>query len=290
MIYIHPRTLAYVGAVLVPVAVAMAQSPGARELQPRTVALDTLRRTAGPKWRRASARHFVVYYEEPIAAGSLKATMDSLERAWDAAATLLGQVVPDAPRASVFVTRSRTRFAGLVSPEAKGLTTRLPSGDDVIILVRNDSVRPYIRHEVMHLVSFRAWGAPGESRAWLAEGLATFADGKCQSTTILAKSRDLLAARPLLGVHDVVENFVPMWRTERAAAYVLAGSLVDYLWFSRGRDGVRRLWTGRDSVTDVGILPGTSGEQTAGWRKHVALAAAGAPALSKKAFQRAGCG
>ena len=286
----HLRTLARLAAVFTPVAVAMAQPSGTRMLQPGTVALDSLRQTAGPTWRHEVSRHFTVYLEEPIDARSLKATTDSLESAWVAAVALLDHVVPDAPHAYVFVTRSRTRFAGLVSPEAKGLTMRLRSGDDVIMLVQNDSVRPYTRHEVMHLASFRAWGAPGVSMAWLAEGLATFADGQCQSSTVLAASRDLLAARPMLRVHDVVENFVPMWLTERAVAYVLAGSLVDYLWFSRGRDGVKRLWNGRDSIIDVGVLPGTGGQQTAGWRKYVARAAVGAPALSMEAFRRAGCG
>ena len=286
----HLPTLIHLIGLFAPFAVAMAQPSDVRILQPGTVALDTLRQTSGPGWRHGQSRHFVVYLEEPVDATSLKATTDSLESAWVASVTLLGQVVPELPLVYVFVTRSRTRFAGLVSPEAKGLTTRLRGGDDVIILVRNDSVRSYTRHEVMHLVSFRAWGSPGESGAWLAEGLATFADGRCQSSTVQAVSRDLLAARPMLRLHDVVDNFVPMWRTDRAVAYVLAGSLVDYLWFSRGRDGVRLLWTKRDSLVDAGILPGAGGEQTAGWRRYVARAAAGAPTLSPEAFRRAGCG
>jgi len=267
-----------------------AQTTPARELQPATADLDAFRQTAGPAWHRGESRHFVVYQEEPITAASLTTTIDSLEAAWVAAASLLGQPFAKMPRANVFITASRTRFAAeFVPPNGKGLTMPLPSGEYVIVLVQNDSVRSYARHEVMHAVSLRAWGWPGP-RPWLMEGLATFADGQCQSSTVLAVARDLLKARPMLRTQDVIENFVEMARTERATAYVLAGSLVDYLWSSRGRNGFHQLWTGHDSLSDVGLLPGMSGELTAAWRAHVAQKAGTTPGLAPSALQRAGCG
>jgi hypothetical protein len=266
-----------------------AQTTPARTRQPANAELDWFRRTAGPSWRRGESRHFIVYREQPVTAMSLTATIDSLEAAWVAAASLLGQRFAEMPPATVFITASRTRFAPFVHPDWKGLTTRLPSGDDVIVFVQNDSVRLYTRHEVMHFVSLRTWGWPGP-RPWLIEGLATFADGKCQSSTILAVGRDLLKARPVFGIQDVVENFMEMAKTERATAYVLAGSLVDYLWSSRGRDAFHRLWTGRDSLTDVGLLPGMSGEATAAWRAHVVRKAGTTSGLTPSAFARTGCG
>jgi len=265
-----------------------AQATSARALQPATIDLDALRQTTGPSWHRGESRHFIVYHEEPVTVTSVTATIDSLEAAWVAAASLLGQPFAEMPRANVFITASRTRFAGFVSPDAKGLTTRL-GNDDVIVLVQNDSVRLYARHEVMHFVSLRLWGRPGP-RAWLVEGLATFADGQCQSSTVMAVGRDLLKARPLLRTQDIVENFVQMARTERAAAYVLAGSLVDYLWSSRGRDGFHQLWTGRDSLADIGLLPGMAGELTSAWRTHVVRKAGTTPGLTPSAILRAGCG
>ena len=280
------RRLAIVVALTSPVR---AQVTPEHALQPATTDLDTLRQTAGPSWRRGESRHFVVYREQPVTANSLSSTIDSLEAAWAAATSLLGQAPPELPRAHVFITASRTRFAGFVPLEAKGLTTRLRSGEDVIVFVQNDSVRLYARHEVMHLVSLQAWGWPGP-RAWLIEGLATFADGQCQSSTVLAVGRDLLNARPLLRMHDVIENFVEMHRKEQATAYVLAGSFVDYLWSSRGRDGFHKLWIGRDSLTDVGLLPGMAGELTAAWRAHVVRKAGTTPGVTPSAFLRAGCG
>jgi len=260
-----------------------------RVLQPAATDLDLLRQTDGPAWRRAESPHFILFREQPVTGVSVSATIDSLETAWTAAVTLLGQSVAQAPRAHVFITASRTRFAAFVPPWAKGLTTRLRTGEDVILLVHNDSVRAYTRHEVMHLVASRAWG-PARAGVWLVEGLATFADGRCQSSTVVAVGRDLLAARPELRTQDVTEKFLDLMRTERGTAYVLAGSLVDYLWTARGRDGVRRLWIGRDTLSDNAILPGVAGELTSAWRAHVARKAGTTPGLSKATFLRAACG
>jgi hypothetical protein len=215
--------------------------------------------------------------------------LDSLEAAWHGAVALLEEPVADDRRAHVLVTRSRRRFAGLVPPEAKGLTTHLKS-DDVIVLVQNDSVRAHTRHEVAHLVMWRAWGAPGQSRAWLSEGLATYADGRCQGSTITAVGRDLLAAQPSLRADDLLTNFVSLWRADRASAYVLAGTFADYLWMSRGRSGVRRLWNGSDSLVDVGVLPGVGGDLTTAWRAHVARKAGSTRGVESAAFRSAGCG
>jgi len=281
-------------AILSVASAAGAQQPPAplrspASIRPTTADLDTIRLTSGRAWRRTVSPHFVVYREQPVSGTSVTATIDSLEAAWTAAVTLLGRPVAETPRAHVFVTASRTRFAGFVPPEAKGVTTQLRTGDDIILMVQNDSVRLYSRHEVMHLVAVRAWG-PSRAAPWLVEGLATFADGRCQSSTVVAMSRDLLEARPALRAQDVVERFLDLVRTERGAAYVLAGSLVDYLWTSRGREGVHRLWMGRDSLSENAILPGTGGELTRAWRMHVAQKAGATPGLSTASFLRAACG
>ena len=283
------RQITRLAAALIVASRALAQPSGAPLLRPATADVEILRHTTGPSWRRGESRHFIVYREQPVSLTSLSATIDSLEAAWDAAVRLIGQSVAETAHAYVFVTASRTRFAGFVPPEARGLTTRLRSGDDVVFLVQNDSVRAYVRHEVMHLVSMRAWGAP-RGGAWLLEGLATFADGKCQSATVLAVARNLLEARPQLRAQDVVEQFLEMARMERGATYVLAGSLVDYLWSSRGREGVHRLWAGRDSLSDVGVLPGLGGELTAAWRTHVTRKAGSSAGLSPSALMRRACG
>jgi hypothetical protein len=254
----------------------------------RAPTLDALMHTPGPRWTNAKSRHFEIYHERPVSEEARARMLDSLEVAWTGAVALLGATTIDETRTPVFVTRSRTRFGRLVPPAAKGLTTSLDDGRDVILLVHNDSVRAMTRHEVMHVVARRAWGLGREP--WLIEGLATFADGRCQGSTIRAVGRDLLARRPSVIANDVLARFEPLRRSDRAAAYVLAGTLVDYLWAERGREGVRRIWQGSDTLSDVAVLPGLGGGLTAGWRAYVSRIAGASVGLDSVAFQRLGCG
>src|SRR5262249_26718080 len=157
---------------IVAATAAGAQPAATRPLQPATATLDTLRQSPGPAWRVGESDHFIIHLEQPTDVASLRAMGGSLEVAWIAATKLLRQVVSDTPRTNVFVTRSRTRFAGFLVPIGKGLTTRLQTGEHIILLIQNDSVRAYARHEVMHLVSMRAWGLPAKAGPWIVEGLA----------------------------------------------------------------------------------------------------------------------
>jgi hypothetical protein len=216
--------------------------------------------------------------------------LDTLERAWQHAMELLGS--PNLPgiQAHVFITGSRTRFPGLMTPEARGLTTRLPFAGEIVILVKNDSVRAYVQHEVMHVAATAAWGQSAPNMAWLAEGLAAFADGRCQTSTIRAVGRDLLASRQEVTAQAIMDHFTDLWRTERAASYVLAGTLVDYLWATRGRIGVRRLWQRQDSLTDASILPGAVGALSAEWRAYVRRVSGQEPGIDLASLQCCGCG
>ena len=251
--------------------------------------IEALLHTRGPTWVPHQSPHFRIFGERPMQDGELARVADSLESAWRHARSLLEPSSNDEPRATVLVTRSRTRFAGPMPKQGKGLYTQSQSDGDVIVLVRNDSVRAYTRHEVMHLIAFRTWGSP-RSGWWLSEGLATFADGTCQHTTIAAVGRDILRAQPSLTATELQRRFVELWRADRAMAYVLAGTLVDYLWATRGREGVRRLWQGADSLDEQSVLPGAGGELTRRWRAHVERSAGGAPGIDQASFRRAGCG
>lgn len=250
--------------------------------------LDTLLASAGPSWRLGQSKHFVVYVERDNRFAIRAEMLDSLETAWQSAVALLGAPVADGPRIPVLVTASRTRFPRLLDAQGKGLTTRMPEGGEIIILIRNDSVRAHTRHEVMHVVSQRAWGWGSPARTWLVEGLATFADGRCQTTSITAVARDLFRATPSVTAQDVAQGFVSLWRADRARAYILAGTLVGSLWEGRGREGVRRLWQGVDTLTATSRLD--ANDPTAVWHGYVMRHAATARSLDTTAFRRLGCG
>lgn len=267
----------------------VAQPSQRSPIRPSELALDSLLASPGPKWAIASSEHFVVYVERT--SRHLPSQMlDSLEAAWTHAATLLAAPIASPQPISVLVTASRTRFPRVMSAQNKGLTMLGRHGGDIIILVVNDSVRMYARHEVMHVVAPRAWGPVARDAGWMTEGLATLADDRCQGTTMVPVARDLLREQPTLRAEEVATFFDEMARSERGRAYVLAGSLIHYLWQSRGREGVRGLWQGTDSLRQPSTFRPFDPDLTTAWRAHVRRAAGPSPGIDAAAFRRFACG
>ena len=71
--------------------------------------------------------------------------------------------------------------------------------------VANDSVSPAIRHETMHLLSWRLWGTPGG--VWMSEGLATAAAGRCNAWTIDDIAAALYRDRQLVTIAAMRRRF-----------------------------------------------------------------------------------
>lgn len=274
-------------ATLAPVA---AQAPSASE---RLAAWDVaaMRQSPGIPLRRVQSRHFQLYteYDEAHAVRML----DSLEAALAHAHALLGTAATAADTLTVFVTASRTRFPLLLSPTNKGVRVQA-NGRDLIALVVNDSVRSYARHEVMHAVAFRVWGARRPPAKWMVEGLATFADGLCQGVPIAIVARDLLRQEPMLTVREVTEQFSRLAEVDRAKAYVLASSVIAFLWQTRGREGVQRVWQGTDSLGQPALaalgLGNAGADLTPAWRSHTEQIAGAQPGVRADALRRHGCG
>lgn len=257
--------------------------------------VDSLIQSAGPAWSRLESSHFVVYNEARGA--KAQSLVDSLEAAWTHALALLGKPIHDQSAITVFVTTSRTRFPRLMSPVTKGLTTMTGDGRDLIVLVQNDSVRAYTRHEVMHALVKRAWGSgPRSNAAWFGEGLATFADGTCRNLPLSVIARDLLRSQPTMTVARLRAEFLQLHSTTRAAAYVFAGSLVEYLWTARGRDGVERLWRESDSLMTypsspaLQALPNARSVVDREWRAYVEREASDRVGIPVNDLERLGCG
>lgn len=269
---------------------ASASAQTATPLRPSALALDTLMRSPGGTWIAAHSEHFVVHLEQSLQGTTPIQMLDSLEASWTHAVHMLGGAPAGGKPIHVLVTASRTRFPRLLSPHAKGLTTQMPQGGDIIILVMNDSVRALTRHEVMHVVAQRTWGPAVLGQAWLSEGLATLADGKCQGATTIAVARDLLRDHPTMTADDVTTHFVELWQSDRGRAYVLPSSFVGFLWDRLGRDGVRRLWQGADSLRQSPLLAGPFGDSTTSWRAYVVRAAGNVPGIDAASFRRFACG
>ena len=246
----------------------------------------SLLQTAGPGWDSASSHHFLVYAERGERPRyDIRALIDSLETAWRDGLAILESPEPEIPRITVLVTRSRHRFGATMSPTNKGIAIAAHSDGETILLVHNDSVRLYARHEVMHTLSRRAWG--GSPPWWIMEGIAVVADGRCLGSSSMAVARDVLRAKPELTAGVFAKSFREMVREDLASAYVLAGSLVSFLRARGGMPLVRQAWTLEPDLID---LPATSDLTRTDWRTYVERATVGQPGIRLDSLARFGCG
>jgi hypothetical protein len=257
---------------------------------PATLTLDDLLHTAGPAWDEARTRHFVVYAERGRPRISARALGDSLEEGWRNAVSLIAIQPPDAPIVPVLVTHSAGRFPALLSPFSRALTTTPGPGKSAfIILVHNDSIRAYTRHEVMHVVASRALGVAASY--WITEGVAVWADGRCQTTSVVNVARDFLARDPGLTVAALAEQFAERAQrnaAERARVYVLAGSLVSFVYDRNGAAGVWALW--RQGIPASRDMALTADSITPAWRAWVKNRGDIGESLAPEKFERYACG
>jgi len=276
--------IAFVGAVL------GSRSASAQfRLNPPRASLESLLASPGPKWHELRSPHFTVYSEEGVQFSlSPRMLLDSLEDAWSHDTALLRASGIETSPVTVLVTHSPARFPNVLAPSSRGVMRRDDIAGDIIILVHNDSTRAFSRHEVMHVVSWRLWGPPGAP--WVDEGLATFADGSCQNTSVRAVARDLLHAEPGFTASDLEARYKTSAGPvlgRRLRAYVLAASMVDFMYSRGGPEAIRVLR--RDGIpARKTILPADS--LTAEWRNYVERSAAGEPGLPSEALDAHGCG
>jgi hypothetical protein len=258
--------------------------------------IDSLLRVLDTSWHKSTSPHFQLYIEREHPAAASTQLLRQLEAAWLHDKEVIGEAVPGGLRINVVVTSSRTRFTPWMSPQNRGLAGRTPRGTEFAFLVHNDSVRAYTRHEVMHVITSRVWGMAVPSAYWLVEGFATYADGRCQNTTIAAVARDILAASPELTIADVTERFGEFAHADRARAYVLAGTLAAYVRETRGLEGVKAIWKGKDSLgtalQDMLIRPrnANGAMDTSLWRAFVVRAAGNSPGIHPDSLRRFACG
>lgn len=245
----------------------------------------SLLKTAGPGWDSASSHHFLVYAERgENPRYDIRAIIDSLETAWRHGLAILESPLPDF-KVTVLVTRSRHRFAPTMSPTNKGIAIAAESDGETILLVHNDSVRLYARHEVMHTLSRRAWGS--SPQWWIMEGIAVLADGQCLGAPSMAVARDVLRARPDLTTGVFAKSFRGLVREDLASAYVVAGSIVSFLRARGGVPLVRQAWT---TGADLPDLPATADLTQTNWRTWVESESAGQPGIRPDSLARFGCG
>ena len=117
-------------------------------------------------------------------------------------------------------------------------STADPLGSTVV-LAKFGSLETVVHHEVMHVLSVNVWGEPPEPAAWLREGLATYAAGRCAAYSLHQLSANMDRSGELLPLETLITDF---YKHSDLVTYLESGSVIQYLYDTRGRDFLRKAW------------------------------------------------
>jgi len=124
----------------------------------------------------------------------------------------------------------------LTGSKAKGWA--LPSYNCILIVV-NDTTRPYLKHELMHLVSVKALGPSEKTSFWINEGLSVYAEENCMEHSLDELCAFFLHKNYFLNIDTLQNNF---WDYPDMLTYMESGFIVQYLVTTYGIDKFKKLW------------------------------------------------
>ena len=144
----------------------------------------------------------------------------------------------DAARpANLFFLSSRDEMRRLVGRPLAGFIQQ-GEATGVFVVAGGYHYGSLLRHELAHLYSFEAWGAPHGGR-WLVEGFAAWTAGSCQGHSPDELAAGAIARRTLVPLAELASGFD---RVAEDVAVPQAASIVGFLVRREGLDEVRRLW------------------------------------------------
>ncbi|HEX6790026.1 MAG TPA: hypothetical protein VF247_01835 [Candidatus Krumholzibacteria bacterium] len=233
------------------------------------------------EWIRRDTEHLRIYFP----AGSYPAAhqQDLVARAEAARRDNLALLGEEAfePVIDVFFIESRAQMQALVGVPVTGFAER---DARAVFLVTNPDWRAFERHEIMHVLAHHAWGPA--SGAWVEEGLAQFADGRCGEYTVDDIVHALAEQRGYVPMDTLVARFRQL---DDLTAYLEAASMVGFLYETHGRAAAQAVWQrGADAI------PGLTGETppafAESWWRWVKAKAKPVPADRLEIIRDKGCG
>ncbi|MDP3909395.1 MAG: hypothetical protein Q8Q14_03305 [Gemmatimonadales bacterium] len=226
-------------------------------------------------WVRQGAPYLRTYF---LVDSYPAAHRDSLVRLAEAARrdnlALLGVEAFD-DTIDVFFIERRDQMDALVGAPVTGFAHRAARA---AFLVTNPDWRAFERHELMHVLAHHVWGPAAE--AWIEEGLAQFADGRCGGYSVDAVAYALAQGGGSVPMDTLVERFR---RLNDLTAYLQAASMAGYVYERHGRDALRAVWQrGAGALTEEAFAES--------WWRWVRDRAQPVPADALTTIRRKGCG
>jgi hypothetical protein len=125
-----------------------------------------------------------------------------------------------------------------------------------LLIATNDSLRAYHTHELMHIVSISHYGGYAATPPdWIQEGVAVYADSPCLGYPIHTIAAYLHHTQQMPPMDTLFQRFRTL---PDMAAYMYAGSVVQYILDQYGASVFEQLWK-----QGVGHLPAVLGKDQA---------------------------
>lgn len=227
--------------------------------------------TPGYHWRHESTAHAEIYVLDGSRAAVIAPELpERTENAVSDALAFLGEPFAGAKLQLLIVGKDSE-----LVPIAGGLSFgQADPTHGSAFLVGNDSMKPQLRHELTHLLSWRLWG-PTDQR-WMIEGVATLVSRECGGYPIGAIASELNREGKLVPLDTLWDGFSIGWE-QGVIDYVEAASLIDYVDRVYGPERVRALWRAKQHQQVRDILGVDRSALEAGWRSSLARVAPSAP-------------
>lgn len=230
-----------------------------------TRALDTTQY----HWRRIQTPRATLYAAPSVPEPTLAQVADSIEEVISSHLAWLGGKRMES-KLRLFFVGSRDEIEPITGSRAPGISE---TGSGAAFFVLNDSMRMGLRHETMHLLSWRLWGVP--SSFWISEGVATASVPVCGGLTTGTVVAMLNRPRMLIPLEILRTSFSFSGDTG-FVFYLEAADLVQFVDRVYGRDRLRAMWSTGGMANTQNTLGVDLAALERDWR--AAVAARSAPA------------
>ena len=182
----------------------------------------------------------------------------------------------------VFFIESREQMNALAGARVTGFAHR---DSAAILVVTNPDWRGFERHELMHVIAHKAWGPAAQPSAWIEEGFAQYADGRCGGYDLDSVAHAFVQQNGAVPFTTLVERFREL---DDLTAYLQASSMIGWLVRSHSVSSVRDVWQRGVVALPPAAADGVS--LVATWQDDIAARAVPVPATHVARINEIGCG
>jgi len=216
-------------------------------LRPQQQSLpDRMLRHDGFSWRTHETAEFWIHCEaDSYAEREIVLLTKVHAMAMPGILELIGEPVYS-EKIHIFAVENRARMKTLIGRATNGKSFPVYN---TTLCVFSEQTKAGGAHELMHVISNNCWGkVPFQDRIWLNEGLACYADDKCDprqkpwKTDMHTMAKRLRNTGRLVPLKQLTAGYTNWAALPSAISYPEAGSFIRFLYERHGRDKLKTLW------------------------------------------------